>query len=154
MRSNRIPLILVRLALAATGAAIFTLASCTPATRLLFSGGEKQVKQHLRPVEPGPYVLVFGFDGAGYDQLMEAIQSGNAPNLHELLGKKLGDDGVYEHAYSAPNAITILPSTTVAAWSSIFTGATPAYTGVPGNEWFVREEMRFYAPAPVKVARK
>ena len=150
MRSNRITFILVRLALAATGAAIFTLASCTPATRLLFSGGEKQVKQHLRPVEPGPYVLVFAFDGAGYDQLMEAIRSGSAPNLHELLGKKL-DDNVYTHAYSVPNALTILPSTTVAAWSSIFTGATPPYTGVTGNEWFVREEMRFYAPAPVSV---
>src|ERR1700730_16627607 len=151
MRPNRFTIILVRLALAATGAAIFTLASCTPATKLLFSGGEKQVKQHLRPVEPGPYVLVFGFDGAGYDQLMEAIRSGNAPNLHEMLGKKVDDTGVYTHAYSAPNALTILPSTTVAAWSSIFTGATPPYTGVTGNEWFVREEMRFYAPAPVSV---
>src|SRR6267142_993060 len=151
MRSTRITVILVRLALATTGAAIFNLAACTPATKLLFSGGEKQVKQHLRPVEPGPYVLVFGFDGAGYDQLMEAIRSGNAPNHHELLGKKVDDTGVYTHAYSAPNALTILPSTTVAAWSSIFTGATPPYTGVPGNEWFVREEMRFYAPAPVSV---
>jgi len=151
MRPNRITIILIRLALAATGAAIFNLAACTPATKLFFQGGEKQVKHHLRPVEPGPYVLVFGFDGAGYDQLMEAINSGSAPNLYAMLGKKQGD-GVYEHAYSAPNAITILPSTTVAAWSSIFTGATPAYTGVTGNEFFVREEMRFYAPAPVSVA--
>src|SRR5258708_24196360 len=151
MRPTRITVILVRLALAATGAAIFNLAACTPATKLLFSGGEKQVKQHLRPVEPGPYVLVFGFDGAGYDQLMEAIRSGNAPNLHAMLGKKVDDSGVYTHAYSVPNALTILPSTTVAAWSSIFTGATPPYTGVPGHEWFVREEMRFYAPAPVSV---
>jgi hypothetical protein len=149
MRPHRINLILVRLAIAATGAAILSLNGCT-ATKMLLTGGEKQVKHHLRPVEPGPYVLVFGFDGAGYNQLNEAIQSGKAPNLQAMLGKDLGG-GVYEHAYSAPNAITILPSTTVAAWSSIFTGATPAYTGVPGNEWFVREEMRFYAPAPVSV---
>src|SRR6266481_5994061 len=151
MRSNRITAILIRLALAATGAAIFNLAACTPATKLLFSGGEKQVKQHLRPVEAGPFVLVFACDGAGYDQLMEAIRSGNAPNLHGILGKKVDDNGVYTHAYSEPNALTILPSTTVAAWSSILTGATPPYTGVTGNEWFVREEMRFYAPAPVSV---
>jgi Type I phosphodiesterase / nucleotide pyrophosphatase len=150
MRPNRIHLILVRLALAATGAAILNLTACT-ATRMLLTGREKQVKHHLRPVEPGPYVIVFGFDGAGYDQLNEAIQSGKAPNLQAMLGKHI-DDGVYEHAYSAPNAITILPSTTVAAWSSIFTGATPAYTGVTGNEWFVRQEMRFYAPAPVSVS--
>ncbi len=149
MRPNRITIILVRLALAATGAAIFNLAGCS-ATKLLFQGGEKQVRHHLRPVEPGPYVLIFGFDGAGYDQLTKAINSGSAPNLHAMLGKKQGG-GVYEHAYSAPNAISILPSTTIAAWSSIFTGATPAYTGVTGNEWFVREEMRFYAPAPVSV---
>jgi hypothetical protein len=149
MRPYRINLILVLLAMAATGAAILNLTGCT-ATRMLLTGGEKQVKHHLRPVEPGPYVIVFGFDGAGFDQLNEAIGSGKAPNLQAMLGKDLGG-GVYEHAYSAPNAITILPSTTVAAWSSIFTGATPAYTGVPGNEWFVREEMRFYAPAPVSV---
>ena len=152
MRPHRIIIILSHLVLAATGAAIFSLAACsTPATRLLFSGGEKQVKQHLRPVEPGPYVLVFGFDGAGYNQLMDAIESGKAPNLHAMLGKKEGELGVYSHAYSAPNALTILPSTTVAAWSSIFTGATVPYTGVSGNEWFAREEMRFYAPAPVSV---
>ena len=150
MRPTRINLILVLLALAATGAAILNLGGCT-ATRMLATGGEKQVKHHLRPVEPGPYVIVFGLDGAGYDQLMEAIGSGKAPNLKAMLGKDLGG-GLYEHAYSAPNAISILPSTTVAAWSSIFTGATPAYTGVPGNEWFVREEMRFYAPAPVSVS--
>lgn len=150
MRPNRITIIFFRLALAATGIAIFNLAGCS-ATKMLFTGGEKQVRHHLRPVEPGPYVLIFGFDGAGYDQLMAAINSGSAPNLHAMLGKKQGDGGVYEHAYSAPNAISILPSTTIAAWSSIFTGATPAYTGVTGNEWFVRDEMRLYAPAPVSV---
>ena len=145
-------IILYRLVLAATGAATFILAGCsTPATKLLFSGGEKQVKQHLRPVEPGPYVLVFAFDGAGYNQLMDAIESGKAPNLHAMLGKKEGELGVYTHAYSEPNALSILPSTTVAAWSSIFTGATVPYTGVSGNEWFAREEMKFYAPAPVSV---
>src|SRR5208282_5953286 len=26
-----------------------------------------------------------------------------------------------------------------------------AWTGVPGNEWFVREDMKFYAPVPVSV---
>jgi type I phosphodiesterase/nucleotide pyrophosphatase len=149
-RPNRITFTLVRLALIASCAVILNLGACT-ATKRLFQGGEKQVRNHPRPVEPGPYVLVFGFDGAGYNQLMEAIGSGSAPNLQGMLGTKEGG-GVYRHAYSAPNAISILPSTTIAAWSSIFTGATPAYTGVTGNEWFVREEMRFYAPAPVSVS--
>lgn len=46
MRPNRITIILVRLALAATGAAIFNLAACS-ATKMLFQGGEKQVRHHL-----------------------------------------------------------------------------------------------------------
>ncbi|HST62021.1 MAG TPA: alkaline phosphatase family protein, partial [Longimicrobium sp.] len=49
--------------------------------------------------------------------------------------------------------LSILPSTTYAAWASVFTGEPPARTGVPGNEWFAREEMRFYAPAPVTVTQ-
>ena len=61
-------------------------------------------------------------------------------------------NGVFEHGYSVPNAISILPSTTIAAWSSVFTGQPPAYTAVTGNEWFVREQMQFYAPAPVSIA--
>ncbi len=103
-----------------------------------------------RPSAPGPYVLIFAFDGAGYDQLMAAINSGKAPAMAGMLGKDEGG-GLYEHAYSAPNAVSILPSTTVAAWSAIFTGAPPAQNGVPGNEWFVREDMKFYAPVPVSV---
>jgi hypothetical protein len=140
---------LIRCALVSTCVAIVTLAACS-SVKLLVNGGEKQVKREPRPVEPGPYVLIFAFDGAGYDQLMAAINSGKAPAMAGMLGKDEGG-GLYEHAYSVPNAVSILPSTTVAAWSSIFTGAPPAQTGVTGNEWFVREEMKFYAPVPVSV---
>src|SRR5215469_452169 len=123
--------------------------SCSPGVKLLLSGGEK-VRNLPHAPPSGPLVLIFAFDGVGYHELGKALQSGSAPNLEKLLGKSRGE-GLYEHAWSAPNAISILPSTTIAAWSSIFTGAPPAYHGVPGNEWFVREEMRFYAPAPVSV---
>src|SRR5277367_6089781 len=140
---------LIRCALFSTCAAILALTSCS-SIKLFLNGGEKQVKRETRPPAPGPYVLIFAFDGAGYDQLMAAINSGKAPAMAGMLGKDEGG-GLYEHAYSAPNAVSILPSTTVAAWSSIFTGAPPAQTGVPGNEWFVREEMKFYAPVPVSV---
>lgn len=140
---------LIRCALVSTCVAIVTLAACS-SVKLLVNGGEKQVKREPRPVEPGPYVLIFAFDGAGDDQLMAAINSGKAPAMAGMLGKDEGG-GLYEHAYSVPNAVSILPSTTVAAWSSIFTGAPPAQTGVTGNEWFVREEMKFYAPVPVSV---
>jgi hypothetical protein len=147
MRPNPVS-ILLRCALVSTCVALSILASCTTA-KFILHGGER-AKSHIRPDQPGPYVLIFAFDGAGYDQLMEAINSGKAPAMAGLLGKPEGG-GLYEHAYSVPNAVTILPSTTIAAWSAIFTGAPTAFNGVPGNEWFVREEMKFYAPVPVSV---
>lgn len=141
--------ILIRRALLSTCLALLTLTSCSSA-KLLLHGGERQISHEPRPPEPGPYVLIFAFDGAGYDQLMAAIQSGKAPAMAGMLGKPEGG-GLYEHAYSVPNTVSILPSTTIAAWSAIFTGAPTAWNGVPGNEWFVREEMKFYAPVPVSV---
>jgi hypothetical protein len=148
MPSHTPILVLIRCAAGATFVALLTLASCSSA-KLLLQGGERH-KHHLRPPEPGPYILIFGFDGAGYDQLMAAIASVKAPAIAGLLGKQEGH-GLYEHAYSVPNAVSILPSTTIAAWSAIFTGARTAWNGVSGNEWFVREEMKFYAPVPVSV---
>jgi hypothetical protein len=148
MRHNPVS-ILLRCALVSTCVALSTLTSCS-SVKFLLHGGERD-KTHIRPDQPGPYVLIFAFDGAGYDQLMEAINSGKAPAMAAMLGKPEGN-GLYEHAYSVPNAVTILPSTTIAAWSAIFTGSPTARNGVSGNEWFVREEMKFYAPVPVSVA--
>jgi hypothetical protein len=140
---------LVRCAMISICVALLTLASCTTA-KFILHGGER-AKKHIRPEQPGPYVLIFAFDGVGYDQLMEAINSGKAPAMAGMLGKSEGG-GLYEHAYSVPNAVTILPSTTIAAWSAIFTGTPTAWNSVSGNEWFVREEMKFYAPVPVSVS--
>src|SRR3984893_16052108 len=140
--------ILLRCALISTCVALSTLNACS-ATEFLLHGGER-AKSHIRPEQPGPYVLIFAFDGAGYDQLMEAINSGKAPAMAGMLGKPEGN-GLYEHAYSVPNTVSILPPTTIAAWSAIFTGSPTAWNGVSGNEWFVREEMKFYAPVPVSV---
>lgn len=134
---------------AALFAPLLTLSSCSSA-KLLVEGGERAIRKHQHEPQPGPYVLIFAFDGVGYDQMMEAIHSGKAPALAGILGKEAGR-GLFEHGYSVPNAISILPSTTIAAWSAIFTGSPSAWNGVPGNEWFVREEMKFYAPVPVSV---
>jgi Type I phosphodiesterase / nucleotide pyrophosphatase len=139
----------IRCTLLSTCVVLFGLSSCS-SIKLLLQGGEKQVKREPRPSEPGPYILIFAFDGVGYDQLMEAIHSGKAPAMAGMLGREEGY-GLYEHAYSVPNAVSILPSTTIAAWSSIFTGAPTAWNGVAGNEWFVREDMKFFAPVPVSV---
>jgi Type I phosphodiesterase / nucleotide pyrophosphatase len=139
---NRFVLILLSFSVA-------TVSACNTA-KMVAQGGGKQVAEIPRQTEPGPYVLILAFDGVGYHQLNDALHSGKALNLAGMLGADKGG-GVYENAYSAPNAISILPSTTMAAWSAIFTGTPTAYNGVPGNEWFVREQMTFYAPAPVSI---
>ena len=145
------PVALLGCALISTCVALALLATSCSSAKLLLAGGEKRVRHKLRQPQPGPYVLIFAFDGVGYDQLMKAINSGKAPAMAKMLGKEEGQ-GLYEHAYSLPNTMSILPSTTIAAWSAIFTGAPTAWNGVSGNEWFVREEMKFYAPVPVSVA--
>jgi len=125
--------------------------SCALVRQSLQTGGEEQLK--LAP-PPSPaastHVLIFAMDGATPAQFMEAVHSGYAPNIATLLGKDEGN-GVFEHAYAAPHALSVLPSSTIADWASIFTGATPAYDGIPGDEWFERTTMQFYAPVPVSV---
>ncbi len=130
---------------------LILIGSCTLVTETLKTGGERQFK----PVPPPPppaatHVLIFAMDGAAPAQFMEAVHSGHAPNIAALLGKEQGN-GVFEHAYAAPHALSVLPSSTIADWAAIFTGSVPAYDGVPGDEWFERETMQFYAPVPVSV---
>jgi hypothetical protein len=127
------------------------LSACGLIAKEWSSGGEQKLPAPAIAVHPTTRVIIFGLDGAGYDQLLTAINSGRAPHLEALMGTPRSG-GVFEHAYSVPNAISILPSTTIAAWSSIFTGQPPAYTGITGNEWFVRDQMQFYAPAPVSIS--
>lgn len=135
----------------ALGMIFCLLSSCGGVFTLLTQQGEKQLPEVPPPPQPGPRVLVFAIDGAGYHELMQALHSGKAPHLQTLLGVEQ-QNGRFAHGYSVPNALSILPSTTVAAWSSIFTGKPPAQTGVPGNEWFVREQRQFFAPAPVSIS--
>jgi hypothetical protein len=94
-------------------------------------------------------MIIFAFDGAGYDQFMAAVHSGKAPRMQALLGTQKSHD-LFEHAYSIPNAVDVLP-TTMPGWTATFTGLPPAWNGVTGDEFFIREQMDFYAPVPVSV---
>lgn len=137
------------------GGALYLKLSGTPLeemVELIAVSGEKQLRDPMRPARGSPRVLLFALDGVGEDELRAAIHGGGAPHIAALLGAETGGDGVYEHAYAVPGVLSILPSTTYAAWASVFTGQPAGQTGVPGNEWFVREEMQFYAPAPVSVS--
>ena len=136
--------------------ALFVLAACSSiggasiaqVADLFVEGGEKHLRDPMRPLRGETRVLVFAFDGVGDDDLRRAIREGRVPRLAAVLGPHTERPGVYGHAYAIPDAVSVLPSITVAAWTSLFTGRPPGETGVPGNEWFAREEMRFYAPVP------
>ena len=121
--------------------------SCTLVWNTLRTGGETKLDS-TPPAASGARLIIFALDGTTPDQLMQAIRSGSAPNLAGLLGKeKL--PGLFEHAYAAPRAWSILPSSTIAAWAALFTGMPPAVNGVTGDEWFERETATFRAPVPV-----
>jgi hypothetical protein len=132
-------------------AAAFLEASCALIMHSLATGGEEQLKpMAASPIPPAPRVIIFALDGTGPDQLMEAVHSGKAPHIAALLGRDRGG-GLFEHAYAAPDVLSVLPSSTIADWAAIFTGRPPARNGVPGDEWFVRDTAKFYAPVPVSV---
>jgi hypothetical protein len=120
-----------------------------PVAELVGEGPTRQLLDPMRPPGGGPHVLVLALDGVGHDELLHVLRSGAAPRLGAALG--IGADGSMAHGWAVPDVLSILPSTTVAAWTSVFTGEPPARSGVPGNEWFARETRRFHAPAPVSV---
>jgi predicted AlkP superfamily pyrophosphatase or phosphodiesterase len=127
---------------------LMLLSSCTLISNTIKTGGEQQLtKTAPPPKKRGPHVIVFALDGAAPAQLMAAVGSGHAPNLARLLGA--AHDGLFEHAYAAPHAYSMLPSSTIADWAAIFTGTPPAHNGIPGDEWFERAHNRFLAPVPV-----
>ncbi len=119
---------------------------------LVGQGGEKVLREPLRAARGAPRVLIIAMDGVGADELEGVIRGGRARNIAALVGAPAGEAGVYAHAYAAPGVLSILPSTTYATWTSLFTGEPAGRTGVPGNEWFAREEDRFYSPGLVTVS--
>jgi hypothetical protein len=141
------------LVVAAGGVLVWRMrGSAGETAELVAEGAEKVLRNPMRPPRGAPRVLVFALDGVGADELDAVIRGGRARNIAHLVGNaRRGEPGVYRHAYAAPGVLSILPSTTYAAWTSLFTGEPAGRTGVPGNEWFAREEDRFYAPAPVTV---
>lgn len=113
-------------------------------------GGEVQLRDPLRPIRGGPRVLLVALDGVGDGAVRTALREGRLPTLAGLLGPAVDED-VWGSGYAAPGVLSVLPSTTMAAWATAYTGAPPGQTGVPGNEWFSREDARYHAPAPVSV---
>ncbi len=78
------------------------------------------------------HVLMLDIDGLRADVLETALKTGRAPNLRRLLGGEELPRGLL-HPLLAP-----APSITFASQASLFTGAHPAWHGVPGNQFFDR----------------
>ncbi len=120
-------------------------------THTLKTGGEERTAPVELPASPnGPRMIIFALDGAVPAGFMHGIKSLQMPHVKELLGNDLGD-GLFEHGYAAREALSVLPSSTIADWASIFTGSVPAWDGIPGDEWFERTTATFYAPVPVSM---
>jgi hypothetical protein len=134
------------------GIAVVFLVSDTAseAAELVDEGGEIRLREPMRPIRGGTRVLVIGLDGVGDEMLRKLVDLGLAPHIREVWGAPTGED-LYAHAYASPGTLSVLPSTTMATWTALFTGEPAARSGVPGNEWYSREEMRFYAPGPISV---
>src|ERR1043166_5301836 len=71
--------------------------SCGLILRSVRTGGQEQLKPvATATVTGGPRVIIFALDGAGPDQLMEAIGSGKAPHIAALLGKERSEEHTSE----------------------------------------------------------
>ncbi len=139
--------------LALGGVLLFTGTPVTEVASLLASESVLPLRENMRPARRNaPRVLVIALDGVGAMEFRDAVRGGGMPNVASLLGAELDrENGLYEQALAPRGVLSILPSTTFAAWTSVYTGAGVAEHGVPGNEWFDRETMTFVAPAPVSV---
>jgi hypothetical protein len=131
--------------------AALAMSSCGTATRfaeLTAEGPTKTVSKRPTSVAPSSPqstpILLLAFDGVSRGLLYDLLRQGTLPNLAALLG---GDD--LSHAYLDDTFLSNLPSTTMPAWVSVQTGVGAAESGVPGNEYFVREAREFVCPAPV-----
>ncbi len=97
-----------------------------------------------------PSILVLALDGIDRDLVYEMLRAGELPMLAELLGG--GEKGEFPHTYFSPDLLSTMPSSTMAAWATVMSGVTPSHHGITGNEFFIREDRRFAAPAPASFA--
>jgi predicted AlkP superfamily pyrophosphatase or phosphodiesterase len=82
--------------------------------------------------QPARRAVIIDVDGIRRDTFEQAYRDGPLPNFQRVFAQALWFD----------QASTVLPSVTMTAQASIFTGTPPARHGVPGNQWFDRSTGR------------
>jgi hypothetical protein len=124
------------------------------AAEVIAHGESRQLQPEDGPrsalTERRPDLLILAIDGIDRDLLYGMLRRGELPRLARLLGGREG--GEFPHAVLDDRVLSVLPSSTMPAWTSLFTGLPPAEHGVAGNEFFVRERRALAAPAPVSFA--
>lgn len=131
-------------------AACLALSACAGG-KILVEGDVRELRPtaaqaHPSHVGPRPKLLVIGIDGIDRSLLYQLLRNGQLPELAALLGGREG--ATLPHALLDETVLAPLPSDTLPAWASVFTGKTPAEHGVTGNEFFLRGTRTFACPAP------
>jgi len=76
--------------------------------------------------------VIIDLDGVRRDTFEQTYLDGRLPNFQCILGSAVWFD----------NAVSVLPTVTMAGQASLFTGVLPATHGIMGNEWFDRAAGR------------
>jgi hypothetical protein len=76
--------------------------------------------------------VLIDIDGVRRDTFEQAYKERLLPNFDRVLSS----------AHWFDNAVSVIPTVTMAGQASIFTGVPPAKHGIPGNEWFDRATGR------------
>jgi hypothetical protein len=84
--------------------------------------------------QPPRRAVLIDVDGVRRDTFEQAWHDGMLPQLVRIFAGAVWFD----------RAQTVVPSVTMAAQASIATGAPPARHGIPGNQWWDREQGRLY----------
>ena len=98
---------------------------------------------------PIEHVVVFAIDGLKHSTLLTYLQQAKQRlgGLHDLLGATTGQDGLaMTKAVGVQTGVTVFPSYTYPAWTSMFTGVYPGTHGITGNSVFFRNRrvVRYY----------
>ncbi len=137
-----------------SGCVLLKSRSVQEVTAIAAADGDRVLRSPMRSIRGETRVLVFALDGVGHDEFLDAVRSGRMPRTVQLIGQETDDQGTFEHAYAASDVLSVLPSSTAAAWTSTFTGEPPGETGISGNEWFDRDSLTFHAPNPITTDRR